>query len=76
MAVWSVYSMIIATGRTRYAQPVPERLHSAQVGGTKVKGQLDLRGSMSISGVIRSSGNGNTMVEDLPLLDMSASVCR
>ena len=33
-------------------------------------------GSASISGLMRSKGNGNTMVEDLPLLDMSASVCR
>ena len=33
-------------------------------------------GNASISGRIRSSGSGNTMVEDLPLLDMSASVCR
>ncbi len=30
----------------------------------------------SISGLIRSNGSGNTMIEDLPLLDMSASVCR
>lgn len=33
-------------------------------------------GNASISGRIRSSGSGNTTVEDLPPLDMSASVCR
>lgn len=33
-------------------------------------------GIAPISGLMRSKGNGNTMVEDLPLLDMSASVCR
>src|SRR6185437_6827163 len=33
-------------------------------------------GNASSSGLIRSSGSGNTMVEALPLLDMSASVCR
>lgn len=30
----------------------------------------------SINGETRSSGNGNTMVEALPLLDMSAMVCK
>lgn len=36
----------------------------------------DFDGKASISGLIKSSGSGNTMVEDLPLLDMSAMVCR
>jgi len=36
----------------------------------------DLCASPSSSGLIRSSGSGNTIVDDLPLLDMSASVCR
>jgi MFS family permease len=31
-------------------------------------------GSAFISGLMRSKGSGNTMVDDLPLLDMSASV--
>jgi hypothetical protein len=38
--------------------------------------QPNFDGNASISGLIRSSGSGNTMIEDLPLLDMSAIVCR
>jgi len=43
---------------------------------TSAQLQPDFDGNASISGLMRSSGSGNTMIEDLPLLDMSAIVCR
>ena len=36
----------------------------------------DLCAIPSSNGLIKSSGNGNTIVEALPLLDMSAKVCK